>query len=223
MKVSEQARYVRLLLVLCELQAAGDVIKKGDLSKKTCRKGEKFGEYQTFLGDLIGKGAIAEVKKGRSVVYEPSGAKLKSLLADAVRDPEFAFDGSLTAGKVNVLLDLLREVPASVPATQAKPTNGKEQPRISSYEEFKTEALQVFDRLNRDFNMDNLVPIYRIRREIGDRVERSQFSDWMLELQANDILQLVEGSVEDSALDKIEDSITTKLGKLRCYAKRTIA
>jgi predicted nucleic acid-binding Zn ribbon protein len=64
------------------------------------------------------------------------------------------------------------------------------------------------------------VPIYRIRREIGDRVSRSQFTEWLMEMQANDILQLQGGSVEDSAPDKIEDSIRNELGKLRCYARR---
>jgi hypothetical protein len=78
----------------------------------------------------------------------------------------------------------------------------------------------VYDQLNKDYNYDNLVPIYRIRRTIGDQVTRSQFSEWMLEMQANDIFQLMEGSVEDSAPDKIEDSISIELVGLRCYAKR---
>ncbi|MCF3609549.1 hypothetical protein L2E81_24310, partial [Planktothrix agardhii 1033] len=90
----------------------------------------------------------------------------------------------------------------------------------ASYEEFKPIALQVYDQLNKDYNYDNLVPIYRIRRTIGDQVSRSQFSEWMLEMQANDIFQLMEGSVEDSAPDKIEDSISTELAGLCCYAKR---
>jgi hypothetical protein len=42
----------------------------------------------------------------------------------------------------------------------------------------------------------------------------------MLEMQANDVFQLMEGSVEDSAPDKIEDSISIELVGLRCYAKR---
>jgi hypothetical protein len=78
----------------------------------------------------------------------------------------------------------------------------------------------VYDSLNRDYNLDDLVPIYRMRREIGERVGRSQFNEWLLEMQANDIFQLLEGSVEDSAPDKIEDSITTKVNGLRCYVKR---
>ena len=39
-------------------------------------------------------------------------------------------------------------------------------------------------------------------------------------MQADGILQLLEGTVEDSAPDKLEDSVMTKVSGLRCYAKR---
>jgi hypothetical protein len=42
----------------------------------------------------------------------------------------------------------------------------------------------------------------------------------LLEMQADDILQLLEGSVEDSAQDKMADSIRTELSGFRCYAKK---
>ncbi|MFM6208897.1 MAG: hypothetical protein ACKPEZ_26195, partial [Planktothrix sp.] len=67
---------------------------------------------------------------------------------------------------------------------------------------------------------DNLVPIYRIRRTIGDQVTRSQFNEWMLEMQANDLVQLIGGEMTDSTPDKVEDSIQTELGAIRYYTKR---
>ena len=91
---------------------------------------------------------------------------------------------------------------------------------IVSYDEFKQVALDVYDKLNRDYNLDNLVPIYRIRREIGDRVKRSEFNEWMLEMQANDIFQLIGGELTDITPDKAEDSIKTELGGIRYYVKR---
>ena len=96
-------------------------------------------------------------------------------------------------------------------------TNSKS--NIASYDEFKKIALQIYEQLNSDYNLDNLVPIYRIRRKIGDRTSRKQFNEWLLEMQAEDIFQLQGGSVEDSAQDKIEDSITTPINGLRCYAR----
>jgi hypothetical protein len=90
---------------------------------------------------------------------------------------------------------------------------------IGSYEEFKSVALDIYDKLNYEHNLNNLVPIYRIRRVIGERVNRTKFNDFLLGMQADDIFQLQGGSVEDSAPDKIEDSVTTELDGLRCYAR----
>ena len=63
------------------------------------------------------------------------------------------------------------------------------------------------------------MPIYQIRRQIGDRVNREYFDSWLLEMQANDILQLQGGSLPDNDPTKIKDSIETELSGLRCYAK----
>jgi hypothetical protein len=68
--------------------------------------------------------------------------------------------------------------------------------------------------------LDHLVPIYRIRHAIADRVSRSHFDEWLLEMQANDIFQLIGGEMTDITPDKAEDSIKTELGAMRYYAKR---
>ena len=101
---------------------------------------------------------------------------------------------------------------ANVPVNQVKSA-------IASYDEFKSEALEVYDKLNRDYNLNDLVPIYRIRREIGDRIGRENFNEWLLEMQANDIFQLMAGEMPDITPDKREDSITIPGGGLRYYAK----
>ncbi|MDY6900410.1 MAG: hypothetical protein SWZ49_20390, partial [Cyanobacteriota bacterium] len=91
---------------------------------------------------------------------------------------------------------------------------------IASYEKFKDITLEVYEELNRNYNLDNLVPIYRIRKEIGEKVSRENFNQWMLEMQKKDILQLIGGEMTDITPEKAEDSITTKLSGLRYYAKR---
>jgi hypothetical protein len=68
--------------------------------------------------------------------------------------------------------------------------------------------------------MNDLVPIYRIRREIGDRVSRTNFNEWLIEMQANEIFLLMAGEMRDMTPDKREDSIETSGGGLRYYAKR---
>ncbi|HBE18114.1 MAG TPA: hypothetical protein DEG17_11225 [Cyanobacteria bacterium UBA11149] len=209
---------IRLLLCLWDL--GGFEVKKGDLNPRLKRKKETAGEYQEAYKSLAEVGAIA-ISKNKVSLLQPKGFET---LRDKLNNPDFQFDAPIGAKMANTLLRWIRQQDAASDSgkttkggdgAEALTTNGG----ITLYDEFKAVALEVYNRLNRDYNLDNLVPIYRIRREIGDRVSRSQFNEWLLEMQADDIFQLQGGSVEDSAPDKIEDSITTKLSGLRCYAK----
>lgn len=211
---------VRVLLNLWDLGGGKMKVKKGDLTKRIVRTGETSKNYELVLGELQETGAIVYSLENRVTFVELS-AKGKEVLAEGVksRDSLFEFDGSQIGTRLgNALVKWIRHSDSSAGfgVEKAKGDGGA----IASYDEFKRVAIEVYDRLNRDYNFDDLVPIYRMRREIGERVGRSQFNEWLLELQANDLFQLLEGSVEDSAPDKIEDSITTKVNGLRCYVKR---
>ena len=209
---------VRLLLELWNFDdiPAGQGLLNKRLTGKNPLTGEDFTalEKNTAREKLITKGLIVLRMKGdlKGFVVTDSG---KKALTDAL--VTFEFPATIISTRVaNALLKWIR----STPVTSAEPVAKTVGSAIESYEAFKVVALETFDRLNRDFNMDNLVPIYRIRREIGERVERSEFSTWLFEMQSEDIFQLLESSVEDCTSDKLEDSVTTNLGKLRCYAKR---
>jgi hypothetical protein len=217
---TELQNQTRILLTLWELGGVGGEVKRGELTKRLVKKGEKSTDYKELLTQLEEDRAIATTKNTLSL-----SDKGVELLGHNLKNADFAFSSQVGAKTANALVKWIREMGVASASTNGKSqTNGKVvEDAIASSEAFKPVALEVFDRLNRDYNFDGLVPIYRIRREIGDRVSRSQFNDWMLELQANDVFEFVEGTVEDSAPDKIEDSITTKLGKLRCYAKRASA
>ncbi|GAP98601.1 hypothetical protein [Leptolyngbya sp. NIES-2104] len=209
---TEAQAKTRFLLALWDANDRQSEIKKSALFGKLKRAKEKPSDYEPIYQALIEAKAIEVVST--SVKLTSIG---QQLLADGLKAEDFKFDDRATSVKTaNPLLRWIRRnCLASAPVTNG---NGKKS-AIASYEEFKPVALEIYDRLNRDYNLDNLVPIYRIRREIGERVERSDFNEWLLDMQANDILQLLIGSVEDSAPDKIEDSITTKVNGLRCYAK----
>ncbi len=217
------SKEVRLLLCLWDL--GGFEVKKGDLNPRLKRKKETAGDYQEAYTSLAEAGAIA-ISKNKVSLLQPKGIET---LSEKLNNADFQFNSPIGAKMANTLLKWIREEDTSVMGAVVdsgkieKSGDGAESPTtnggITLYDEFKSVALEVYDKLNRDYNLDNLVPIYRIRREIGQRVSRSQFSEWLLEMQADDIFQLQGGSVEDSAPDKIEDSITTKLSGLRCYAK----
>ena len=196
---------VRVLLVMW----ASD---EGSIGKSALNKrfSSKAAETNAVREGFMTSGAIVASADGKLFSLTDAG---KALLIEALAGDEFQFGSQIGAKMANDLLKWCRSQSTDVPSV-------KDKVAIESYEAFKVVALEVYDSLNRDFNMDNLVPIYRIRRAIGDRVSRSEFSEWLMEMQSNDLLQLLEGSVEDSAQDKIQDSIMTKVSGLRCYAKR---
>ncbi|MBD1901788.1 hypothetical protein NDI44_02810 [Trichocoleus sp. DQ-A3] len=214
LKGTEAHAKTRVLLALWDMKGADDEVKKGDLTERVKRTNERAGDYQGVFEQLQTSGAIAISKNKISL-----SGKGVEMLGEGLKNVDFQFDSQLGAKTGNALLKWLRET--GTPVNGATATSSKETEKaIASYDEFKPVALDVYERLNRDYNLDDLVPIYRIRREIGERVTRSHFNEWLLEMQANDILQLQGGSLPDSETTKIEDSITTELSGLRCYAKR---
>lgn len=198
---------VRLLLALWDL--GGAAVRKGDLNG---RFSGKVPEANAACINLMQLGAIAASENGRLMTLTSAG---KVLLLKSLTKGEFKFEAQIGAKTANALLMWLR---AQVDIDKSPAAKDLDAQTINSYGIFKSVALDTYTRLNRDFNLDNLVPIYRIRREIGDRATRQNFDDWLLTMQADDIFQLQGGSVPDGDAAKIEDSIVTELSGLRCYA-----
>jgi predicted transcriptional regulator len=168
---------VRVLLVLWAADEGS--IGKSALNKRfNCKAAETNAVREGFMTS----GAIEASADGKLFTLTDAG---KTLLIEALAGDEFHFGAQIGAQMANDLLKWCRSQSVSSPVVKAAVS------AIESYEAFKVVALEVYDALNRDFNMDNLVPIYRIRREIGDRVLRSEFDEWLLEMQANDMLQLI--------------------------------
>ncbi|MBG1245385.1 hypothetical protein [Nostoc sp. NZL] len=205
----------RLLLALWDLGGTQQEVKKGQLTKRIVSKSQKVADYQGSFEELQSQGAIAISKKGYSLT-SPKGLEV---LGEGLRSGEFKFEGTIVGTwAANALVKWISQIDVAVTSANV-PVNGVKG-AIASYDEFKSVALEVYDKLNQNYNLDDLVPIYRIRREIGDRVSRQDFNEWLLKMQEKDILQLQGGSLSDSDPDKLEDSITTPVSGLRCYAKR---
>lgn len=207
-----QRAKTRVLLVLWALAGIDNSLGKGKIQPLTRTK-EKSADYDEVFELLEADGAIALTRqkagKVKSVTLTQVGY---GLLGDLLRSPDFEFEGTQIGAKLgNYLVKWIAHVPNA-------PVVAESVPKISSYDEFKAVALETYDQLNRDYNFDNLVPIYRIRRAIGERVTRSQFSDWLLELQSNDVFLLQDGTIEDGAPDKLRDSVSTPISGLRCFA-----
>lgn len=207
----------RLLLALWDLGEGKKEVNKSDLTGKVKRTGEKSGDYQSLYQLLEEEGAIS-IAKGKRVEKISLTEMGLEMLGDGLKKSEFEDEASGGARTVKALLKWIRQLDSAVsaPAAQVKSV----MPAIGAYEVFKEVVLEVYDRLNRDYNLDNLVPIYRIRREIGERVSRDRFNKWLMEMQAKDIFQLMGGEVPDITPDKRQDSLVIPGGGLRYYAKR---
>jgi hypothetical protein len=113
---------------------------------------------------------------------------------------------------VNVLSETLRQSldRGGVMQESEKPVN-----KISSYEEFKEVVLEAYQRLDNEYNYAGVVPIYAIRRDIGYRVSRSQFSEWMFQLRQEKKLYFYVcqdlPTSEDQLRDSIQDSSISTL------------
>ena len=197
---------VRLLLELWNFD--GVPIGQGKLNE---RFSGKAADKNAAREGLMASGLIEVAGEGKAKGFVLTDVG-KALLGTSLANDEFKF----SQRTANVLLKWLR----STPVTSAEPVAKTVGSAIESYEAFKVVALETFDRLNRDFNMDNLVPIYRIRREIGERVERSEFDEWLLEMQASDVLQLIGGEMPELTPEISQESVKTALGAIRYYAKK---
>jgi hypothetical protein len=203
--VSQSAQ---LLLVLWDEGGAGAGIQRSTVNK---RFSGRVAEANAACAGLVESGAIELLADGKLKLTAKGKDELAKALAEG--EGEFQFEVNIGAKMANALLKWFRS--GVVPVGGAKVAEP-----IESYEAFKGVALEIFDRLDRDFNMDNLVPIYRIRKEIGERVERSEFNEWLLEMQAQDYLQLIGGEMPSITPEIAQNSIATSLGAARYYAKR---
>ncbi len=202
---------IRLLLALFDL--GGQNVPQSKWLNLFKRKSETIKSFQPLVANLQQEGSIAihTSKSSQQVSLLPKG---QGKLHNGLVGDQLVFSSNVVSTKfAKALLHWIKTEISSSRATENVH-------QIRSYQDFKTQALQVYDRLNRDYKLGDLVPIYRIRRQIGEIVDRHQFDEWLLEMQADDTFQLLEGSVEDSAPDKIADSVRTQLSGLRCYAKK---
>ncbi len=203
---------IRVLLALWNLADIYGEVKKNDLIAYIQHTYHKTNDLAQILTELEKEEAITiNIDQNKIKIYLTE--KGLENLEIGLKSPHFQFSTKqITNKEAASLLKWIR--------TQQNVMNCNDQlTQITDYTQFEKIALAIYHRLNQEYNLDDLVPIYRIRREIGDRLNRSEFNQWLLAMQKNKIFQLLGGSIEDSTIDKIEDSITTPLGGLRCYVK----
>lgn len=208
------------------MQGLDQAVKRSDLNKWLLRSKEKAGDYQPIIQKLVEEKAIEVTTKGSSSSIKLTDPKGLELLKEGLKDPEFEFDGPTMGVKLpNALLKWMRSNKDSTPVSpqstvESEPPKVAKISKIKNYAEFKKVVLKVHETLDKGYNLQNLVPIYRIRREIGDAVDRLQFNEWLIEMQVDETFQLMAGEMPDMTPDKREDSLTLPGGAFRFYAKQ---
>lgn len=179
--------------------------------------------YLAALNRLVETNSLIKGKKKQWQAYSLTDEG-RSKLKEGLLAQEFKLQGSVVGVKTtNAILSWFRQSQSSAEFTggeakQAK-SNGHVE-AIDSYESFADAALKTYDQLNQDYNLDDLVPIYRIRREMGDRISRQHFNEWLLKVQANEHVQLMGGDLPNVTRDQMEDSVAIPGGGTRFYVKR---
>ena len=204
----------RLLLALWDLGAAKQEVKKGELTKRIVTKSKKVADYQSIFKELEEKGAIAISKKGYSLV-SPLGLEV---LSEALKNPDFSFEGkTIGIWTANALLKWISEINGAVAATASG--NGAKS-GIKSYDEFKSEILDLFEKLNATNSYSGLVPIWHLRRELGERVSPENFNNWMMAMQGDQLFYLQSGEARGATDDQKQGSINTDIRGLLFFASK---
>ena len=211
----------RLLLALWELGANEQKVAKGKLSKRVVSKGQKITDYQGILEDLQEQGAITILKKGSAISYTLNSPIGLDVLGDGLRSDEFEFESGKTIGTwvANALLRWFRQVDVVVNKTVVL-DNGVKVEVIGSYEEFKLEILGLFDKLDKSYSHAGLVPIWQIRKEVGNRLQRDQFNTWIMDMQAEQLLYLQSGEARGATEEQKQDSINSEIRGLLFFASK---
>jgi hypothetical protein len=86
--------------------------------------------------------------------------------------------------------------------------------KISSYEEFTSEIVDLIDKIDQEEGHHGLVPIHEVRRALGDRLSRKEFQDWLIQSHVDDLVQLqAYQSAGTSKQEDREDSVMLGHGK----------
>ncbi|MBO1346515.1 MAG: hypothetical protein EBE86_003515 [Hormoscilla sp. GUM202] len=210
----------RVLLTLWAMEQDREEVKKSELIQKSKRSREKAGDYKGILQELLEAGAIAIVTENR-VAKVSLTEKGKQILGEGLKNPEFSFEGNQVGSKVvNAVLDWYRQSDANVPTALVTEKVEAKEGAIASYEDFQSKVLALFEKLDIGYNYSGLVPIWHLRRELGEAVGREEFNEWIMEMQAQKLFYLQSGEARGATDDQKQDSITSEVRGLLFYASQ---
>ena len=176
-------------------------------------------KYKQALVSLVEDDCLTETLKGKRYKKYSLLPHGQERLVKNLFNEELSFFSNLGPKTTNGLLKAFRELKhGEINATENVSKNGYKHV-ISSYKEFSSFVLDFCRKIDAEDNLDGLIPIYRVRREVGEVVDREQFDNWLFELQADNSLQMMGDDLSDTPQDQKDDSVQISGGNLRFYIK----
>lgn len=179
----------------------------------------KGAKYKQALTDLVENGCLAETLKGKRYKKYSLLPQGRHQLIQNLANDELSFFSVLGPKTTNGLLKVFRELGHTTSDSSQNGSQNGHRHVISSYKDFSSFVIDFCQKLDVKDNLDGLIPIYRVRREVGDSVGREQFDSWMFELQADNQLQMMGDDLSDTPQDQKDDSVQIPGGNLRFYIK----
>lgn len=201
-------------LILLNLWASEET----EIPKSSFVPSSKSSVYKEALERLESNASLVMKQKNKRTRVYSLTERGKKHLTEGINNRNFSFTNQVGAKTANALLNWFRMQQDS--SVETKLNGYGKITEIQSYDEFVDIFFKTYEYLNDSYNLGDLVPIYRLRREIKDRVSRTQFNKWILDIQGNDLVQLMGGELANATSDQREDSISIPGGGLRFYVKR---
>ena len=216
LKATDPNAKILILLALWDIGAAEQEVNRGLLTKLIVPKGGKISDFQEVLEQLQAENLMQVSAK--KVFLSAKGLEY---LSAEINNPEFVFKNQIGAKTGNSLLKWIREMGTlNSGASSAVASTQSAAGAIPSYDEFKTEILALFEKLDKSYNYSGLVPIWHLRREIGQRVSLEDFNDWMMQMQRDQFLDLQTGEAPGNTDDQKRDSITSEIRGLLFFVSK---
>lgn len=210
----------RLLLALWDLGGTENKVTKGTLNDRARRKKDNAAEYDKVYKQLEQDGAIAIVATNKRIQHISLTEQGLKRLREALKNPQFEFSSGIGAKTANALLKWLREIDAAVDS-EAELVKAVFKNAITSYDDFKSEILDLFEKLNNsNATYSGLVPIWHLRNELKERVSHETFNGWMMEMQAQKLLYLQSGEARGATEEQKKNSINSDIRGLLFFASK---
>lgn len=200
------------------LDAVAAQFASAPAKKKNCKTGISCGNACISALKTCKKPLTDEQKEMKPPIVASAGVEVKAKPIDAKKDGEPKIEKPEAKSKAKAkpeLSDAEKEsIAAKVDATKAKDPNSK----IENQKDFESKVIEIYNKVldDDDDGVLHIVPIHKLRKEIGDRVSKEDFDAYMLKMQADGIFQLTNAGIQSP--EAMQGGVKSKFSGMKTHA-----